>query len=71
MQKVSLGVTLGGQHGLFTNRVLAFPLSFNEYYRLITMDRELAAKFVRVHWEFELIGENGAWWTNNEEESKQ
>ena len=65
MQQVSLGVTLGGQHGLFTNRVLALPLSFKEYFNLLTMDREQASKFVRINWQFELVGANSPWYTPN------
>ena len=62
MQQVTLGVTQGGQHGLFTNHVLVLPLSFKEYYNLVTMDHELARKLVRNHWEFDLVWSKGAWW---------
>ena len=61
MQQVILSITKNGQYGLFTNGMLALPLSFKEYYNLLTMDREQACKLVRCNWCFELVGATGPW----------
>lgn len=54
MQKVSLGITKSGQHGLFTNRMLAYPLTKEQYDWLHTVDFGTAAAWCKAR-RFQLV----------------